>query len=155
MQPLGRRGYEAFLPAGIEGCTQTSADPVSSGAVLLRVTHYLQVRRAAGRAKRGAVLGAGGCDRRKNMPGYEVKTQSGQTVVFSTCNYSSGVAIRINKGARTLTVDGWYDSMVGIQGFTIPLDELINLFKPAPRKRTPSCLCGGVGCNSCEPQGRG
>lgn len=43
--------------------------------------------------------------------------------------YGSGIHIDVNKSKRTLSIWGWYDSMVGISGGDISIDELIALFE--------------------------
>lgn len=37
----------------------------------------------------------------------------------------------------------------------VPHIEAINTLKKQAIERDDRCVCGGVGCNSCEPQGRG
>ena len=67
------------------------------------------------------------------MSDYEVAKQGGQTVVFFGDDHS-GISLRINKGVRTISVFGWYDSMVGIAGGEIALADLLVLFE---RERRP------------------
>ena len=66
------------------------------------------------------------------MSDYEVAKQGGQTVVdFGGEN--SGIRLTINKGRRTLSVFGWYDSMIGIEGGEIALADLLALFEREKR----------------------
>lgn len=58
------------------------------------------------------------------------KKRKQQTRIYiGDSNESSGIDITINKSKRTFYVSGWYDSMVGIQGEEISIDEFIKFFE--------------------------
>jgi hypothetical protein len=63
------------------------------------------------------------------------RDKTGATVLFSKESQSTGIRIGINKGKRTLEVSGWYDSMVGIEGAVISMEELEQLMKPTRKKK--------------------
>ena len=54
---------------------------------------------------------------------------------FGTRN--SGVDIQYNRSRREVAIGGWYDSMVGIEGRTVPLADLLRDLgvKPADLRR--------------------
>lgn len=73
-------------------------------------------------------------------------SKTGEVILFSkTGAYGhSGIRIGISKKTRTLDISGWFDSMVGIEGATISMAELEELFKPV--KRTSLGQTHGVNC---------
>jgi hypothetical protein len=68
---------------------------------------------------------------KKTSTGWYIEKRAGQTVLYSpsTEYSSSGIDITINKGRRTISVGGWYDSVVGISSHEIPIDELMSFFE--------------------------
>ena len=64
------------------------------------------------------------------ITGWLCKLEGNQLVLFSDVGYPSndGIRIDVNKGKRTLSISGWYDSCVGIQGATLSLDQINALF---------------------------
>lgn len=61
---------------------------------------------------------------------YRIDLKKGcQTIIWiGNDSGSEGIDITINKRRRTLRISGWFDSIVGIQGAEIPLDEIVALF---------------------------
>lgn len=67
------------------------------------------------------------------IPGWVCKLEGNQLVLFSneapdTCD-NSGIRIDVSKKYKTLSISGWYDSCVGIEGATLSLDQITELFK--------------------------
>ena len=62
---------------------------------------------------------------------WTIKKSGNQKVLYSNPSYysNSGIDITVNKGKKTLSIGGWYDSMVGIESQEITLEEIMNLFK--------------------------
>jgi len=60
-----------------------------------------------------------------------IKKNGNQKVLYSNFDFlnNSGIDITVNKGKKTLSIGGWYDSMVGIESREITLEEIMNLFK--------------------------
>lgn len=75
------------------------------------------------------------------IDGWEIKQDRGHITLFSKeppgsfLSDRSGIRIDVNKKDRTLSIDGWYDSMVGITGGTISLDDITKLFKPITKSK--------------------
>jgi hypothetical protein len=61
-------------------------------------------------------------------PKYRIDKLRGRPTKIWIGSDSSGIGITINRKARTLHVSGWYDSMVGIEGADVPIDEIVALF---------------------------
>jgi hypothetical protein len=73
-----------------------------------------------------------------SIPGWTSKLEGNQLVLFSgegpDTSDNNGIRIDVNKGERTLSISGWYDSCVGISGASISLDDITKLFKPTKMK---------------------
>ncbi len=67
------------------------------------------------------------------MSGFTVERKKGQPVSIRFGDYSSGVTIVFTKSRQSLGIDGWYDSMVGIEGGSLSLGEFCRVFGITPR----------------------
>jgi len=61
------------------------------------------------------------------------RDKTGATALFTKEGGNCGISIHVNKGKRTFHISGWYDSMVGLPGADISLEELEGLLKPAAK----------------------
>jgi hypothetical protein len=78
---------------------------------------------------------------------FEIKKEGSSTVLFSTKGSGrSGIRIDVNKGRRTLSIGGWYDTYVGIESGEISLDEINRLFEREPKSKGPNQTLGKVPC---------
>mgnify|MGYP001557952952 CR=1 FL=1 len=52
-----------------------------------------------------------------------------------TVGGSSGITVTYIKTRRVIRVNGWYDSIVGIEGFELPIDEFLEKLGIKPKKQ--------------------
>jgi hypothetical protein len=72
-----------------------------------------------------------------NRRSYQIgnwRVENGRGNIRLVCGrYGSGITIYLRKKDRTLDISGYYDHMVGIEGATISVDDLLKLFEPTRR----------------------
>lgn len=67
---------------------------------------------------------------RRIMTGFTRTKDGNQTAFVTDRPGNSGIKIIINKKDQSITVYGWYDSFVGIEGGTISMEEIQEAIRP-------------------------
>lgn len=63
-----------------------------------------------------------------------VKEEKGKQTVIVTNSDRSGIQLTLNKSRGTISLFGWYDSFVGIEGGEIALSDLEELMETRKKK---------------------